>query len=485
MSVQDPQLLDMPIRAPGNRVFQAAWRNLLTEAERAISEHVIRVMGHGAAKLLEEDETVLQALRHAARGACSHTGLGYVRNPTQAGDHLLHQLLGKEQVSQTLAIAGAPATLRDFNLIARNRDQLTQAHRLSPNATTLWIRYHGQDLPDGHPVPEPGMIVGQARITVQGLIPLSEHRISPDALWDAFVNLNQQAVNDFPDPASLVHVALETAHAGAAPTHTAIRVLIRHYTSALENTGPRPLIAAFITESARRLEKRRQGTQSQLATEMTALLSLPTQVLRRTAAQAGSKSWAPWHRLAETAPTGEDEKPPPTRTQHHGATADDVSTRQLLDTLINEHLPTISEESRQHGQGRDTHTRQSQTDRSPGPPPRTRAPGKRHHPSLGRRLFHRGPHSPGSNGNWLPGQHQHPRGRRQARSGGRSVGRQPALARRPAHPQLQPDTRRLPTHRPDPSHSRDAGKKRRPDHHRDTATSRRVPPLANRLAQLS
>ena len=344
VSVQDPQLLDMPIRAPGNRVFQAAWRNLLTEAERAISEHVIRVMGHGATKLLEEDETVLQALRHAARGACSHTGLGYVRNPTQAGDHLLHQLLGKEQVSQTLAIAGATATLRDFNLIALNRDQLTQAHRLSPNATTLWIRYHGQDLPDGHPVPEPGMIVGQARITVQGLIPLSEHRISPDALWDAFVNLNQQAVNDFPDPASLVHVALETAHAGAAPTHTAIRVLIRHYISALENTGPRPLIAAFITESARRLEKRRQGTQSQLATEMTALLSLPTQVLRRTAAQAGSKSWAPWHRLAETAPTGEDERPPPTRTQHHGAAADDVSTRQLLDTLINEHLPTISEE---------------------------------------------------------------------------------------------------------------------------------------------
>ena len=211
VTVQDPHLLDMPIRAPGNPVFQAAWRNLLTEAERAITEHVIHVMGHRSAKLLEEDESVLQALRHAARGACSHTGLGYVRNPTQAGDHLLHQLLGKEQVSQVLAIAGATATLRDFNLIARNRPQLTQAHTLSPNATTLWIRYHGQDLPDGHPVPNPQMIIGQARITVQGLMPLGERRITPDTLWEAFVNLNQQAVNDFPDPQKLVRIAQETA----------------------------------------------------------------------------------------------------------------------------------------------------------------------------------------------------------------------------------------------------------------------------------
>ena len=111
-----------------------------------------------------------------------------------------------------------------------------------------------------------------------------------------------------------------------------------------ENTSPRPLITAFITESARRLEKRRQGTQGQLATEMTALLSMPPQALRKMATQAGCNSWAPWHRLAETAPECESERPPSTRTQQYGSSADDISTRQLLDTLITEHLPAISEE---------------------------------------------------------------------------------------------------------------------------------------------
>ena len=333
-------VLDMPIRAPGNPVFRQAWNNLINHASAKIREHAESVMGPGALTLIEEDPDVRSVMNQTVRGVCSHTGMGYVRSPTQAGDHLLHRLLGKEKVSEALKIAGLNASPRHVNLIARNREAITKAHRQNPNAVVLWMNsLRWEQLPESI---EAEAVLREAQDIVHRSLPPGETDISPEKLWEYFNGLNQKAVNDHPDQDALLHAALTGARAGAQPAHTGVKLIalrLREFEKA-----PAGLQKMFVQEGQRSIKKK-NGQQRDLAETMNRLLDLGTE--RLNAAARGKNAWAAWKSMAkptkDESPEASQENRQPKSKDWDRNRATQMQNQQRLEQIIHENLNEIAD----------------------------------------------------------------------------------------------------------------------------------------------
>ena len=319
-----PETMKMPIRAPGNRVFQEAWTNLTGYASEIIAQAAVETFGPQAEAALSTPE-LRKTLGGAARQACRRTGMGAVNNPTAAGDHLLHQLLGKDKVSEALKIAGAKATIEDFNLAAADRGNLRQAHQADPNATLLWLR--AARLPGELP-PPPEEIVRRAESKAKEIAQATGCPL--DELWRAFRELNRRAVNDIGDPETLALAAGLAAKAGCRPSYSAIKAICRN--PERTSAAPEVLLTAFLRESEARKD-RRGGTQAEIAEQAESLMELPREELSRLAARCG-ESWLKW---AAKAPR-RAARPPEGRKRRTAADreADDARLREILERHIEE-----------------------------------------------------------------------------------------------------------------------------------------------------
>ena len=139
------------------------------------------------------------AINRAAKGVLATMGNGGVRQPTALGYHLLYQLIGKDNVSLTIKMAGQHANLFTFNVIMRNRAVLSEASQINPNAVSLWLsNLKGEN----HPVINtPEQVIKEARAAYQKQLNqyLTENkaawirRYDSAAIWQAFSSLNHTA----------------------------------------------------------------------------------------------------------------------------------------------------------------------------------------------------------------------------------------------------------------------------------------------------
>ena len=257
--------------------FRSEWAQVHSEAVAAITKHLERSLQtkHREAAWQHEGSRdpfamllyttpVQKAIAKAALGLRSTVGKGYLHNPAKLGYGVLHDFLGKDRVSQTLRIAGAHATIRDFNIVAHNPQAFEQAHRLNPNATTLsfYQRAYTPELA-AHLTPE--HILNWAKDHYH-----QETRLfpgTPEESWPAFTNLNHRAINTHPDKDIAAYAAIAKAakRYGANPSYTGVLLLLT--LDKLLNQLPSPLVSSYIIESHNLAEKRRTG-QRQLAHQM-------------------------------------------------------------------------------------------------------------------------------------------------------------------------------------------------------------------------
>ena len=327
-------LLEMPLRSSPNPVFQNALNHLTAVAEWKLQEHVHHIMGEAAGRSPEQEQ-IAECFQKTAQGVCSHTGMGYIRNPARAGNHLLHQLLSKEAVSETLRMTGAKATISDLNLVAQHRETLNEAHQRNPNALVLWmnqVREHGAKC---QTTPSPDRIIAEAKSFIKLEFP---DTANPESVWKAFCNLNRKAVNDyFHNTAALYYCVGVAAATGRQPSYSAIKLIALNYDRVLR--APEAMNKAFLLESERRCS-RQQGTQAELCQQMEALLNAPDPAELRLEVRGPEQlmtRWSVWAKLSQNY-----SKPAPRPHVGKESSSWDENAQQKLAELVSENLNRIS-----------------------------------------------------------------------------------------------------------------------------------------------
>ena len=315
--------IHMHPREHGN-FFYAAWMEPFHDAERKILDQLMNMLQANYPKyedpekqpyqeqrrLLLEYKSVEKAIAKAAMGIRSTVGLGYLQHPARLGYGVLHDFLGKDRVSRALRIAGAHATLHQFNTIAHNLQAFEEAHRLNPNATVLFFQLYPYRIND---VSElfPQQIINWAKTYYQRNA--NPNPDSPDDSWPTFCNLNHRAINSHPSRKAEIYarIAKLTQQAGVYPSHTAVSSLLK-----LGNilNIPDPLLIAFITESDARTRDRKK-TQAQLARQMENTIEFLTHDYDRTFKNTirALPDNTPWDAIMETLPAQIRDTPPPAK----------------------------------------------------------------------------------------------------------------------------------------------------------------------------
>ena len=273
--------------------FKADWTEILEQARKhvvSVTHDFLKLDAPGADHGLQgiyDSAPVQAAIYKTSNGVRSTLGQGYLTEPSRLAHGLLHKILGKDRVSQALAIAGSAATIADLNIITKNEDAFRKAHELNPNATVLWFDQN-QGADTWNLTPE--QIIDQARATFEKTIFISQ---GPDAAdrtpalespwetisrqcpnrsgrtataeqaWTAFSNLNHLAFNHRPSPSKnfLGDVIATVIAAGAEPSYSALSHALYHHHGDLKFE---PITRSFLKESGERARNRSRGTQREL-----------------------------------------------------------------------------------------------------------------------------------------------------------------------------------------------------------------------------
>ena len=122
---------------------------------------------------------------------------GFVRQPDAFIQHQVNQLLGPETVVRTTTYAGMFATIRHFNAVVTHDTLLAETYQLNPNALTLWMGLHHEDI--DHRVRQPGLtpqqIIAEAQDHFHSHMPTYAHT---DLVWQAFGRLNTRIMREIP-----------------------------------------------------------------------------------------------------------------------------------------------------------------------------------------------------------------------------------------------------------------------------------------------
>ena len=306
------------VMSKGKSIFGYIHRRLQDSAKESILAQVKGVFGEDA---LEADSEPERAISLSARGAVGSASGSYVTQPARLGNHLLHQLIGKERFSEVLRLAGGQATLLTHNAVTLHRAAVEEAHVLNSNAAFLWM---GTLVKTGTP----------SEISAAGIIQAAEEAFgfraanaaaSPERCWTSFSRLNRQAVGDHLEPDSPNRDGSEAAdmaltqgiiamRAGAQPSYTALKELMQNpdglYPAtpgeAASDEAKTKLAMAFVRESGQRLGARGGGTQESLRREMQAIARALDQ--DGPDAPGGDPGWREWRKLL---PQGMGPEPAP------------------------------------------------------------------------------------------------------------------------------------------------------------------------------
>ena len=130
---------------------------------------------------------------------------GYVRNPEAIIQYQVNQLLGPETAALTTTYAGIFANIRHFNAVVAHGPLLAQAKQLNPNALTLWMGLHCEDIHQQFDTPglTPHQIVSAAQAHFNTHVPTTAHT---DAVWQAFTRLNPRIIREMPHDQNDTHI---------------------------------------------------------------------------------------------------------------------------------------------------------------------------------------------------------------------------------------------------------------------------------------
>lgn len=295
----------VPLRASSNNYFAGAWYDILAQASAILWERIEAFVGLDEYEVLPQDHPhrvhravrnvlalpeVTSAVNRCAQAVRAGNGHGYVGNPTTLAYGLLHQLLGRDQVSRVLRAAGAHATLEEWNTFFLHQDALQAVSDTLPNASVLWFAASQGKKPDQDLTPE--TIIRDARHAFtqqcgqeeddgyeQMRLPWATARAPKtgqewDRAWLAFSNLSQQAVNHFPPQGdAYAFITALAAGAGANPSYSAVREIVPRWRS--YSILPAAMLRSLFAESELRAQKQRHGlTQRDLMAQARTALAL-------------------------------------------------------------------------------------------------------------------------------------------------------------------------------------------------------------------
>ena len=256
-------------------IFMSAWSDIVLRAQEELKNAAREVLGdrdnqeNDILPRPNVEHNICTHLQRASQGIAASLAGGYVRNPDRYGRKLLHAILGKETVGEAIRMIGHSATLQDINRIRLNREAISEAHRLNPNAlVVLFNEYHHENGPDRYhlnrwelDLSSPQAILRQARQAFNRSMDRLYPNVPPERReWERIAGLNQAAVRTFPMNAwTLNEVARLERMAGVPATFTAIRRLGREI-----GNIPQEILAAYIQES-HRVRTTRKGTQRDLS----------------------------------------------------------------------------------------------------------------------------------------------------------------------------------------------------------------------------
>ena len=229
-------------------VFYTVWQSLLAAAHNALSHHLNQTftkqsINHIAMELDNQ-------CANAAKGVRSTLKRGYLQNPSGLGYAALADFIGRDRIRMVLSIAGAKATLKDFNTIIKDKDIFQEAKTTNPNAVLLWFKEHFRYSPHTTYTSAADIISQAETYFAEALRKINPDRI-PQPIWQTMTKLNHEGTARYLlTPINVAQTATDAHDAGANPSFTAIRVLA----STARATGRTStlLAHAFIRESERR-----------------------------------------------------------------------------------------------------------------------------------------------------------------------------------------------------------------------------------------
>ena len=276
--------------------FHEAWSLLTAETRRQLDQAVLNLftvksdpgpdqpapgsrfqtekLNSHIQSMLFNNEKIKDTLSRAAKGILANLGNGNLNHPTALGYHLLYQLLGKDKISATIAMAGEEANLEEFNIVVRSHAVLSQAYAANPNAVSLWFKWYRTSLENSKrpklqlkTLQSPALVIQAARKQFnQELRDQARHypglgELPAEDLWTTFTGMNHQAVkryflNEDTDRDACFQVAALVHESGANPPCSSIRSLFFN-----KPTGevPRAFRTAYLRESEQVARSRTPG----------------------------------------------------------------------------------------------------------------------------------------------------------------------------------------------------------------------------------
>ena len=248
-------------------VFQNVWQSILSAAHNTLSERVNATFGKESIDHVELE--LGKQYKTAAKGVRSTLKYGYLHNPSGVGYAALSRFIGRESISTVLSIAGAKATLKDFNTVISNLEVFQEAKTTNPNAVLLWFKEHLR-YPRYTAFNSADDIISQAKAFFAEALRMVDASRTPEPIWPAMTKLNHEATARYlHNPIHVAQMAMDAHDAGVNPSFTAIR-LLSNTARAAHGTTSVTLAQAFMRESQRR-SLTRGKTQAQLATQYLAI----------------------------------------------------------------------------------------------------------------------------------------------------------------------------------------------------------------------
>ena len=254
--------------------FQAVWNYLHSTCISEITSAAKVTFGPEVEDFLyNPGSSQHKQLHKTARAALSTLGHGYLDEPARLGTGALHKFLDKERVHEAMTIAGSAATIKDLDLIGRNRKVFLQARSQNPNAVIIWFMeqrrtcYYQITEDGGRPTPEEIIKEGKAAFHSATNPAIKEQ---DEQLWETFSRLNHKAIATqlwmIKQAPKLSEACLQ---AQAKPSFSAIRTAVKALLHGY-NALPEPALYAFLKESETRKHKRGK-TQRQLCAQCAAI----------------------------------------------------------------------------------------------------------------------------------------------------------------------------------------------------------------------
>lgn len=154
-----------------------------------------------------------------------------VKNAAAVLQTKLHEHIGADTVALAVRYAGIFANVNHFNAVIRHPQLLADAHRLSPNALTLWMILHHDNADAAlNDFSSPQELFDEARDAF-----LHTHAcVAPhDDVWQALENVSHRIVHEIPHVSSyrpVSHVARicdHIARTGVNPPYTVLKLFAR------------------------------------------------------------------------------------------------------------------------------------------------------------------------------------------------------------------------------------------------------------------